>query len=153
MSLEIVKSILVTGIDQEGRQIQVTAHDRKRQSDERILNVTVTDLTGNELRSQLNWQFAINENDPQNAEHLKNIQHDRREYIERNRENWKDEKDPKVLTLVEKHRYEPAIFCLKPIGTHPVALIVGMHAVVLDQSHNGAFIFDVLGEIVDLKLL
>jgi hypothetical protein len=153
MPLEIVKSVLVTGIDQEGQQIQVTAYDRMNQSGERILNVTVTDLTGSEVRSPLSCRFIIDEDDPQNAQHLERIQNDRRKYIERNRAEWKDEKDPGVIALVEKQISRPPIFHLKHIGTHPVALVVGMHAVILDQSYNGAWISDVLGDIVDLKLL
>jgi hypothetical protein len=153
MPLEIVKSVLVTGIDQEGLQIQVTAYDRMRQSCEQILNVTVSDLTGSELRSPLSWRFTIDENDPQNAKHLERIQNDRRDYIERNREEWKDEKDPKTIELVEKQVSQPAIFHLKHIGTHPVALVVGMHATILDHSSNGTYIFDTLGDIVDLKLM
>jgi hypothetical protein len=153
MPLEIVKSILVTGIGQEGQRIQVTTYNRANHRGEQILNVTVSDLTGIEVRSPLTWRFTIDENDPQNAEQLERIQKIRQGQVDQIRAKWKDEKDPDMLAVLREHLSQPAIFYLQHLGTHPIALTVGMNAILHDQSRDDPLVYDILGAIVDLNLI
>lgn len=150
MPLEIVKSILLTGIRQAGHQAIISCFNYR--DDRRShFNVTVKDFSRNELRAVIDWQFVIDHTDPFNSEVLQTISQRRQESIDKEREDWKDEEDPKVLALVQQRLTEPPVFCLRHMGDYPGAIIVGMGAMLFARGH-GLFVSDALGEITDISI-
>lgn len=151
MPLQIAKSVLMTGIGQESQQVQVTCfHHRDNRHSK--FNVTIEDFTGQEVRSPVDWLFVIDHTDPFNVEVLRTITERRNEVMIKRREEWADEKDPKVTALVQRHLAEPPVFYLRHLGTYPGVIVVGMGAMLFARGHDRLYVSDVIGDITDLAL-
>jgi hypothetical protein len=152
MPLEIAKSILVTGIGQEDYRAQVSCYDYRNDTTH-TFNVTIKDFTDNTLRGALDWRFVVDHTDPLNTEVLENVIRLRNEAVTKSRKEWSGEQDLAVRALAENHLSRSPVYYLGPMGTHPIAIIVGMNVMLYAAGYNKVYVSDAIGRITDIELI